>query len=95
MYAAMNRGTTVKDLCVRFNPANLRINERKLVQFGVMEGFIRRVHKYPVVLTESSDLQKSFSGASSLDEICCATGVTAQQIEDQLEQDHNMVVLWK
>lgn len=95
MYAAMTRGTTVKDLCVRFNPANLRINERKLVQFGVMEGFIRRVHKYPIVLSEPSDLQKSFSGAASLDEICCATGVTAQQIEDQLERDHNVVLLWK
>lgn len=92
MYAAMTRGTTVKDLCLRFNPVNLKINERKLVQFGVLEGFIRRVHKYPVVL---GDIQKSFSGAQNLDEICCASGVTTQHLEDQLERDHNVVVLWK
>ncbi|CAH1154224.1 unnamed protein product [Phaedon cochleariae] len=95
MYAAMTRGTTIRDLCVRFNPPILRIDERKLVQFGILEQIIRRVHKYPVILSEQSDLQKSLSGASCLDELCCSIGVTAQQMEDQLERDHNVVMLWK
>lgn len=91
----MTRGTTIRDLCLRFNPTNLRINERKLVQFGVLEGLIRRVHKYPILLSEPSELQKSLSGAANLDEICCITGVTTQQLEDQLERDHNIILLWK
>lgn len=108
MYAAMTRGTTVRDLCQRFNPTTLSINERKLVQFGVLEGLIRRVHKYPVLLqppsssgstgqssTDSLELQRSLNGSASIDEICCATGVSAQQLEDQLERDHNVVLLWK
>ncbi|CAH1994985.1 unnamed protein product [Acanthoscelides obtectus] len=95
MYAAMTRGTTVRDLCMRFNPPNLRINERKLVQFGVLEGIIRRVNKYPVILNEQSDLQKVFSGLCSLDEICCSMGASSQQLEDQLERDHSVVMLWK
>lgn len=96
IYAAMTRGTTIRDLCLRLNPASLRINERKLVQFGILEGLIRRVHKYPVLLTESNtDLQKSLSGIPSLDEICCFTGVGAQQLEDKLDRDHNVVLLWK
>lgn len=95
MYAAMTRGTTVRDLCVRFNPPNLRINERKLVQFGVLEQLIRRVQKYPVMLNDQSNLQKTFSGLSNLDEICCSTGVASQRLEDQLERDHNVVMLWK
>lgn len=95
MYAAMTRGTTVRDLCARFNPSTLRINERKLVQFGVMEGLIRRVNKYPIMLGECSELQKSLSGAASMDEICCTTGISAQQLEDQLERDHNVMMLWK
>lgn len=65
------------------------------MQFGVLEGLIRKVNKYPVLLGEPSELQKCLSGASSLDEICCATGVSTQQLEDQLEQDHNVIVLWK
>lgn len=88
IYAAMTRGTTVKDLCLRFDPPNLRINERKLVQFGILEGLIRRVHKYPVHLGDNSDLQKSLSGAVSLDEICCSTNINTQSLEDQLERDH-------
>lgn len=91
----MTRGTTIRDLCLRFNPASLKINERKLVQFGVLEGLIRKVNKYPVMLGEGNELRKCLSGALSLDEICSATGVSAQQLEDQLEQDHNVVLLWK
>lgn len=44
-YASMTRGTSVKDLCVRLNPHSKRINERKLVQFGVLKGFIQRIYK--------------------------------------------------
>lgn len=84
-----------RDLCLRFNPANLKINERKLVQFGVLHGLIRRVHKYPILMDNTSDLQKSLSGVANLDEICCATCVMTQQLEDQLERDHNVLLLWK
>lgn len=95
MYAAMTRGTTIRDLCIRFNAPNLKINEKKLVQFGILEDIIRRVQKYPVMLTEQSELQKTLSGNCSLDEICCFTGVTSQRLEEQLERDHNVVLLWK
>lgn len=40
----MTYGITMKDLCQRLNPQNLRINERRLVQFGLIEGLIRRVY---------------------------------------------------
>jgi hypothetical protein len=45
MYCNMTHGTTLRDLCVRFNPQALRIDERKLVQFGLLHKLIRRVHK--------------------------------------------------
>lgn len=95
MYAAMTRGTTIKDLCLRFNPSNLRIDERKLVQFGILEGIINRIHKYPVYVGDNEELQVSLSGNSSLDEICCSIGVNTQQLEDQFDRDSNVVVLWK
>lgn len=49
MYCCMTRGTTVRDLCIRLSPHTLRINERRLVQFGLLEGFIRRIHKVGIV----------------------------------------------
>ena len=45
MYASMTHGNSMRDLCQRLNPQNLRINERRLVQFGLIEGLIRRVYK--------------------------------------------------
>ncbi|ENN71159.1 GATOR complex protein NPRL2-like [Dendroctonus ponderosae] len=94
-YASMSRGTTIRDLCTRFNLANMRINERKLVQFGVLEGLIRRIQKYPILVGEHTELQKTFTGTYSVDEICCATGVTSQQLEDRLERDHIVMLLCK
>ncbi|XP_076263040.1 nitrogen permease regulator-like 2 isoform X1 [Rhynchophorus ferrugineus] len=94
-YAAMTRGTTIKDICNRFNMANMRINERKLVQFGVLEGLIRRVHKYPIALGDNTDLQKTFTGNFNIDEICCAAGITTQQLEEKLEKDPNIILLHK
>lgn len=50
-YASMTRGTTVKDLCIRLNPHSKRINERKLVQFGVLHGFIQRIYKVSLFMS--------------------------------------------
>lgn len=44
-YASMRNGITLKVLCNLFNPVELHIDERKLVQFGVLEGFIRRIYE--------------------------------------------------
>lgn len=118
----MTYGTTVKDICQRFNPSSLNINERKLVQFGVLERLIRRVYKYPILLcndlvtnlisrpatasgsesgnednisTVSQLLQGCFNGVNSTDEICCANGISALQLDDILERDPNIYVVWK
>lgn len=65
MYSSMTYGVSMKDLCQRLNPQNLRINERKLVQFGLIEGLIRRVYNvsgFCIVLyiTLNSDILISF-----------------------------------
>ncbi|XP_014479274.1 PREDICTED: nitrogen permease regulator 2-like protein isoform X3 [Dinoponera quadriceps] len=82
MYASMTHGNSMRDLCQRLNPQMLRINERRLVQFGLIEGLIRRVYNYPVLLVPSAScseetknhaVYKYFTGAYSLDEICCRT----------------------
>lgn len=102
----MTHGTTVRDLCQRLNPQVLRINERRLVQFGLIEALIRRVYKYPIYLktsridAEDTDnkadhLYKYFTGTYSLDEICCNIGQSVGQIEEIIERDHNVVVLLK
>lgn len=46
----MAHGATFGELCVRFNPSANNINERKMVIFGLLEGLIRRVSKYPITV---------------------------------------------
>ncbi|XP_023227117.1 GATOR complex protein NPRL2-like isoform X1 [Centruroides sculpturatus] len=79
-YCGLRPGITVKDLCTRNNPHLNGIDERKLIQFGLMHGLIRRLQKYPVLLsadsmaTNKNSLIKHFTGSQSYDEICSKTG---------------------
>lgn len=48
MFASMAHGASFGEICVRFNPATLNINDRQMVLFGLVEGLIRIVSKYPI-----------------------------------------------
>lgn len=53
MFASMAHGATFGELCVRCNPAALNINEKQMVLFGLVEGLIRRVDRYPVTVSRN------------------------------------------
>lgn len=102
LYCGLTYGTSVRDICTRSNPHMLGVDERKLVQFGLMKGLIRRIHKYPVQLSpdinslsRQKGLAKYFNGEHHFDEICCKTGMSYQELEDIVEQDRNVVVCCK
>ncbi|NXA33337.1 NPRL2 protein, partial [Eudromia elegans] len=48
LYCGLSPGTTVRDLICRYTLQLQRVDERRLVQFGLMKGLIRRLQKYPV-----------------------------------------------
>lgn len=100
----MTYGVTVRDLCIRFNPQALNIDERKLIQFGLQNGLIRRLHCYPVLLpsedphhtpSKMSAIHTMCNGLHSYDEICCKFGLTFKELNDRVERDPNILVLWK
>lgn len=102
LYCLLCPGTTVKNLCTRRNPRGLGIDERKLIQFGLMHGLIRRLQKYPIQITQDGSVpikQKSFSkyftGSHSFDEICCKTGLSYQELDEKVDKDPSVVVCWK
>lgn len=51
LYCSMTYGVSVRDLCIRFNPQALNVDERRLIQFGLLHNLIRRLHQYPVFLS--------------------------------------------
>ncbi|XP_067230111.1 GATOR complex protein NPRL2 isoform X4 [Chanodichthys erythropterus] len=90
-------GTTVRDLCSRYSHQLQRVDERKLIQFGLMKGLIRRLQKYPVkvVKDDRSRPPRLYTGCHSYDEICCKTGMSYRELDERLENDPNIVVCWK
>lgn len=102
-------GVTVEDVCSRLHPRLLGIDERKLLQFGVLEGLIRRMQKYPVQLVTSEasfsrlpqqqlpqrQLSKYLDGSQCFDEISCHTGLSFSDIDERIENDVNTVVCYK
>nr|CAD7200336.1 unnamed protein product [Timema douglasi] len=100
-YCNMTHGTTLRDLCARFNPHFIHIDERKLVQFGLLHKLIRRIHKFPVCVGSSARssplpfLHQTFNGQSSYDEICCKMGISSRQLAEQIEDDPRILVIRK
>ncbi|CAB3382742.1 Hypothetical predicted protein [Cloeon dipterum] len=103
MYCNMTHGTTLKDLCLRLNPYTLKIDEQKLVQYGLLQGYIRRINKIPVHSgnTHGSEpptamtLQQHLNGVNSYDEICCLSGLSAAQLDQIVDSDPTVFIIWK
>ncbi|GAB6029205.1 Nitrogen permease regulator-like 2, variant 2 [Chamberlinius hualienensis] len=102
LYCIFSHGVTVKDLCVKWSPHSLHIDERKLVQFGTMKGFLRRLYKYPNKISGDFQGSKKFrpvgkflNGLHHTDEICCQTGLKYQELDERIESDPTIVCCWK
>ncbi|XP_023251993.1 GATOR complex protein NPRL2-like [Seriola lalandi dorsalis] len=97
LYCGLSPGTTVRDLCSRYSQQLQRVDERRLIQFGLMKSLIRRLQKYPVkvIRDERSRPPRLYTGCHSYDEICCKTGISYQELDERLENDPNIVVCWK
>jgi hypothetical protein len=77
---------------------------RRLVQFALIRGLIRRVHKYVVrdasfdgsetdlVIEVPSDM---LDGQHSTDEICCHTGMNARALDELIDRDPFAFAFWK
>lgn len=48
LYVAFGAGSRVCDVCAQCDTAGMGIDDRRLITFGVLHGFLRRIHKYPV-----------------------------------------------
>ncbi|XP_071477108.1 GATOR1 complex protein NPRL2-like [Diadema antillarum] len=101
LYSSLCPGMTVRDLCMRHNPRALNICERHLIQFGVVRGLIRRLHKFPVKVQGAEsfgtgrNLDRYMQGRLNYDEICCRTGMSHRQLDELIEKDVNIYVCWK
>ncbi|XP_073888391.1 GATOR1 complex protein NPRL2 isoform X12 [Macaca fascicularis] len=97
LYCSLSPGTTVRDLIGRHPQQLQHVDERKLIQFGLMKNLIRRLQKYPVRVSreEQSHPARLYTGCHSYDEICCKTGMSYHELDERLENDPNIIICWK
>ncbi|CAO1394301.1 unnamed protein product [Diamesa tonsa] len=96
LYSQMTHGVNLKTLCIRLSPRQHNIDERKLVKFGLKHNLIRCINKYPIFTgSMPNGRQKLYNGINTLDEICCKTGLSANKIEEFIDSDTNVTIIWK
>ncbi|XP_060866395.1 GATOR1 complex protein NPRL2 [Metopolophium dirhodum] len=99
VFSAMRQGSRFIDVCLRFNPVSINIDERNLVLYGLANGYIRQLRKYPVVLKEK-DVEKTYMGSyynglNSLNIISCFTNSDVYHLDEEIERDIRIVSVWK
>ncbi|XP_062054467.1 GATOR1 complex protein NPRL2-like [Lepus europaeus] len=97
LYCSLSPGTTVRYLIGRHPQQLQRVDERKLIQFGLMKNLIWRLQKYPVRVSrdERSHPAWLYTGCHSYDEICCKTSMSYHELDERLENDPNIIICWK
>ena len=73
LYSALRQGQSVKSFCIDHSAALEGIDIRRLITFGVIKGFLYRVHKYAIATKNHphragkgrAPLKKRFSGLGS------------------------------
>ena len=80
LFYVMSENYTSKIIATSPRHQWVNLFSRKLIQYGLMAGLIRRLEKYPIKLTNETgssrlrDHNRWFSGKHSYDEICSKTG---------------------
>lgn len=78
LYSLLRQGLTLHEW-IEENEAEidldaLGIDVRRFVSFGVIKGFLRRVHRYPILLTEEVDLENEENRGREVSEVTGAGG---------------------
>ena len=106
LYCAPGPGISVSALCGRHDPSSLGIDEKKLILFGIVKGFIHKLCKYPVLLSPDSlslkirEKSRWMNGYYHYDEICClssmnGTPLTHEEINKITDDEEHVVHIWK
>lgn len=109
LYCRLEAGLAVRDLTVMHDLNVIGVDERMLVQFGLMRSMIRHLQKYPVQeqCDEEEEEEEEFSsnelkqiapyldGSHCFDKICCILGISSQELDNRIESSPNILVCWK
>lgn len=98
VYSSMKRDVNVKDIMEKFKD-NFDIDIKKLITFGLLNGLIRRLQKYPILMTDDPSslacqrgVYRFFDGKHSYDEICSKHGKSYRELDGKVNR-HPLCIL--
>ncbi|VDM40120.1 unnamed protein product [Toxocara canis] len=97
LYVSLRTGITMKEWCERVSPRQFNVDERRLVQFGVFHGFVRKLSIYPVALKQGDNrrIAKLCDGSRSLEDLAVIYTVSPLKLHTLLQSDTNFVFISK
>jgi hypothetical protein len=102
VYASMRHNVTVKQIVDQFFDIAFDIDIKKLITFGLLNGLIRRLQKFPVLMKEDPStilfqkgIYKYFDGNHSYDEICATMNKGYRELDHFVKKHKEAFVVWK
>ncbi|CAB3258863.1 unnamed protein product [Arctia plantaginis] len=106
---ALQQGTTLRAVCERFsNSPGLTFDIRRLIVFAQLHGLIKCLKRYPVLIRAHSrpngfnnrvdpvlGIRRLFNGRHCADEICCLGRIDLLTLEQIIEDDPNISIIWR
>ncbi len=90
---------TLKDWCLRQNPREQEVDERKLIQFGLIQGLVRKVNGYPVFSGKNyqsrTELEIDCNGLNTLEDLAVIHRVSLSHLEHLIAERERIVIVWK
>jgi len=106
LYCSLKHGLTIKEWIKENNVISYNIDVRRLILFGVIKGFLQRVHKYPILpnqyqnsLIDKGDneqfIKKYLNGRHHYDEICTKLSYSPKELDEILKRYSGIKFIWK
>jgi len=100
LYCSLSHGYTLQSFYNnKFNGS--KIDLRRFIIFGLIKGFLRRVHKYPVKTGNANAQElprqikrRMLTGQTHYDEICTTLGMAASEVNAFLKLDPNIKFIY-
>ncbi|KAL0852438.1 hypothetical protein ABMA28_000618 [Loxostege sticticalis] len=105
---SLQQGTTLRAVCERYsNSPGASFDVRRLVVFAQLHGLIKCLKRYPVYIRhsprpngfnnriDSIGIRRLFTGRHCTDEICCLARIDLPALDQIIEDDPNIAVIWR
>ncbi|CAG9782193.1 unnamed protein product [Diatraea saccharalis] len=106
---SLQQGTTLRDVCERYSNFSVpTFDIRRLIVFAQLHGLIKCLKRYPVYIRHPPrpngfsnrvdsmlGIRRLFTGKNCTDEICCMARIDLPTLDQIIEDDPNVSVIWR